>query len=490
MIEMSTANVATNLAKYFTDSNMKLVPKAGSLLSNLSTAVQSNCGVFSSFTDIDSIPSVIAISSTGEYKETRGTTTYNLSEYDTYSDNYVAELKTLIAGYIGFARNVVKTEMSSMKAILLNIMDNYKAEVPSDYFNVSYYDLPPILKSGIIRDEVLKYDKANIGSGKLALDCLTSGDVDLVEYLAIGDEATDVELKAYVGARVNEYVNYIVNYGKGITLLTMPFSDSIDVYLANYLFYRNLVIKADLSVGVSLSELKSIASSYRDEAASTLSNIIKNMERDLEKGVLFPNSLSKSYSVFNTSKYDLVIYEQSFEKLANKDVGIDTIFGYVASNDVKPGTTVEQMVSNSDKYLKIWDSVSNLYVTTMRNNKLVVYKNMLKQAYESVRDKTITTDTSIIEHIKNSSKYTEETDNLVYSYINDIRSDEMDKVDEHMLNIVAKFKYRFTNSYEILRNMVETMDKNPNVSAMEAAILSVVDHVVNYMLEQVDVVKI
>lgn len=491
MLSNSSVVIATNLAKVITDRNLSLVPKQSTLLLELTNAVKNN--MFSSPDKEEYIEPGIVNASSGNMVTSKSIKTYSQSTHDTIMDNYIEDLAELTSKHLNFTRNVVNKQVGQLKDSLEKTLTNYKYKEPEDFFKITYFKLSDVFKSELITTEVSSYANS---SGKffyepLTLDVLNTPEFDLCKYILTGDEAQDKSIVDWFNTvGKDQALSYITSNIPEYSLAT---NKLLDYSLVNYLFFRNLTEKGEVvigegavNLGYSSIALKGKSSSNRDYFGNKLSVAIEAYGKDIRNGRLLTTDSNVMFSYFNSDSLDITIYEESFCALAEKGVTIDAVFGCISS-DNKNDVTVDQLVTRSAEYLDKWRNTRSLYLITLNKSKLDIFKQILRQQFElSVADPT----EEEKEIFNSSSTYTVETLELANKYIDNLELSEIDCFDTICLELVAKYRFRFSNAYFILKEMAEIMCMDDKTEPLEAALYSTIKYISNYMLEQISIVKI
>lgn len=487
MLNQSSTVVGTNLAEVFVEQGVKLVPKAQTLLGELDIAVRGNMLGYSGM-DKEFIAGSLVSASTGYEKVGQGSVKeYVGSPHDAIMDNYIEDLSKLVTGYISFARSVVNKEVSLLKEEISEGLSGYRHKEPEDFFSVKYFKPGSVFESYLIQEEVKSY----LGGAKFFYDSMNlkkvaDEDFDLVGYLLTGDADLDASLSGWLAevgvGRVKGYiVDQVAEYDMGMDTL-------LDYAMVNYLFYRNLVHKTDLDLGYSLATLLSKASGNRDYFGNKLAVLLEQYQKDVRNGRLLTSTSAMNFSYFNDKPLELVVYEESFEKLAEAGGGIEVLFGYVSGGDGGVDITADKLAQDKDKYLGKWNNTRSLYLISLNANRLNVFKQIVRDKFErSLKREGMDADEKM--YLSEHAHFLEETLKMGCGYIDKLEVSEIDDLDCITLELVAKIRYRFTNAYFILKEMSEILKMNDKIEPMEAALYATVKLVTDYLLEQLDTVR-
>lgn len=492
MLSNSSVVVAGNLSEILTDRGLVLVPKTNTLVAQLSNAVSG--GLLSTVAgmvdaDRDMVAARLVAASTGPEEVHRGQKIYQNSSHDTYMDNYVQDLSTLVSGYISFARSVVNKEVTRLKETLQDGLSNYKYKEPEEFFNVSYFKLNDVFSSYLVTSEVGSYQGS---SSKFFFEPMTLGKLrdegfELGKYLLTGDAEQDQYIVQWLaGIGENRAKSYLLD---STAVYAMTTDEMLDYALVGYLFYRNLTQKADLDLGYTATTLRSKASGNRDYFGNQLAVALELYRKDIRNGRLLSSNTQFAFSYFNDKPLQVKVYEENFRKLVEAGLNIEVVFGYIASASGGNDITVDELIQDGPSYLSKWGNTRSLYLLSVNSNRLNIFKQILTQTFEAslARDAENADEK---EFLAQHAGFVEETRKLGVAYIEQLHTSDIDDLDRIALELVAKIRYRFTNSYFILREMQEILEMDDDIEPSQAALYATIRYITDFLLEHVDVVRV
>jgi len=480
---LNNSSVGTNLAEIITNENIKLVPKQNTLLQEIVSAIANN--IYDKLEKRDYIEPTILRAASGNEIVNKNIKTYSESTHDSLMDNYINDITNLVSNHISFARNVVNKEVTKLKETLEENLSNFKYKEAEDFFKISYYSLPDVFRSFIIENELSSYKNStnNFFSDQLDLSKINFEEFDLEKYILTGDEEQDTLILAWFNSVGKELaINYLVN---NIPEYSLSVNRLLDYSFINYLFYRNLTEKNDINLGLTSIQLRSKSSANRDYFGKKIVISLDLYEKDIRNNSLLTSDSETAFSYFNKEALHITIYEESFKKLADAGLSIEVLFGFISSEN-KNNVTVDTLIQNKDKYLSNWNNIRNLYVISMNNNRLDIFKQILHGVFESSLSELTDAEKELS---NNSSELIIETKTLGNDYIDKLTLSDIEHINFIVLNLVAKIRFRFSNAYFILHEMHELLDLNENIQPLEAALYASINYITDFLVEQLDVVK-
>ena len=483
MLSSSSVSIGTNLAEIISNANIKLVPKQSTLLQELTAAINNN--LFSKVDKREYIEPTILQSSLGNEVTVKNVKSYNQSSHDTIMDNYIEDLSNLITGHIAFSRNVVNKEVSKLKQAVEEGLSSFKYKEAEDFFNITYFKLQDVFRSFIMENEISSYkdsttkfffDSVNFTSINVA-------EFDLLSYILTGDEEQDKHISSWFTAIGKEKAfHYILNI---IPEYSLSVNNLLDYSMVNYLFYRNLLNKSDLELGYSSIQLKSKATANRDYFGNKLAIAIELYSKDIRNNKLLTSDSETAFSYFNDKPLNITIYEESFAKLAEGGASIEVLFGFISSEN-RNNITVEELIANKENYILKWNNTRSLYLISMNNSKLDIFKQILRQKFE---ESVVTLSEEETAATTATPEYNAVTKAEGNAYIDQLQLSEIDNLDKICLILTGKIRFRFSNSYFILNEMSEILKMSADIQPLEAALYASVKYVTDYMLQQLDTVN-
>ena len=484
MLSQSSVAIGTNLAEIAATNGIKLVAKQSTLMQELVAAIGNN--MFNKIEKREYIEPSLLHASVGTDVLVKNIKSYTQSSHDTVMDNYQVDLSTLISNHIAFARGVVNKQVSLLKEKILEGLSSFKYKEAEDFFNISYFKIADVFSSYIIENEINSYKNSSTKFffDSVDLSKLVKEEFDLAAYILTGDAEQDALINGWFASVGKEKLLAYIT--ENIPEYALSVHNLMDYSLINYLFYRNLLNKADLDLGYSSIQLKSKCVANRDYFGNKLGVALDLYRKDIQNGRLLTSDSETAFSYFSDKALSITIYEESFAKLAEAGCSIEVLFGYISSEN-RNSVTADELIANKDTYLNKWNSTRSLYLISMNNSKLDIFKQITCSKFdESIVELT----DEEKEVTNNSSHFVEETKEMAYKYIDGLQLSEIDNLDKIALDLVGKIRFRFSNAYFILNEMSEIMKMADHIEPMEAALYASVKYVTDFLIEQVDVVRV
>lgn len=482
MIDKQSALVGTNLAIALLDKKIDLTPLAGSLLSEMSRAVMT--AVNYKPERMSEIQDVVVMAAAGTTVPNRlNQKTYSPSAHDILMDNYVGDLSKLVASHISFARSVVYKKMCLFTQSVSAYMSNLKVRQAEDFFSVTFFKLHDVFRTQFMEDEMKVQGTRRTSPEIINFGESLNEEFDLLGYLLTGDDEFDELLKSWFATEGKEKLtSYLKN---NLPEYSLTLQERLNFYFVNFLFYRNLTIKQDITNGMSVLQLVSKCTVNRDYHLDQLTLTIDNYSSKIRNGDIITPESEVKFSHLSDKVFEITLFADSFEKAAEQGGTIDAVYGYIAKHG-KTDLTISTLVSQREEYEKAWNSVRAVYASYLMRNKEFI-RIEYKRALIEVLDTDVTEDEKEFE--ASNKGYRAETMAHANSYIDNLSVAELDNVNAVAFELIAKIAYRYTKASTIIGEMLEIQSVNPEIDMKEAAQAAAANYITDFLLEQCSVNK-
>lgn len=487
MLNKFTTELAVNLAEVITDSKISLSSKPNTLMGELCSAVNNNDLLNVRPVSVDGISGHLEATSTGVVTTNRdGDKEYAGSEHDAIMDNYISEMTVLLSNYLNFSRNTVNSKVFEFKETAEEVVDGYRFKDPEDFFEVEYFKLPEIFNSQVVTDEIsdLKGKTNHYNKPSINLEAI-KGEQSWDQYFMTGHEGTDTEILSWI--KTVDWVSGILL--DNVNEFNLSLKNSLEYSLVNYIFYRNLKERLNINTGDSTGILRSKASELACYYGELTAASIGNYKAMVKTGRLLDTSTQTNFSYLSKEVFKVVVFEESFSKAIESGCTIETVFGFLASVESSHSLNVKDLEKNKDKYNSVWTRTRGLYLVYLNNNRLDTFKHLLRTIVDAQLSNDLLTE-SEKEIIESDPSFNKKTLKLSHEYIDNLQVSEIEDLDTIALELVAKIRFRFSNAYDILKEMDELLKANEDLEPKEAALYSAINYLTDYLLEQTQSVKL
>lgn len=411
-------------------------------------------------------------------------TTSNVeTTHDTAMDAYIADVSKAVTNHISFAKNIVKP-------VIVELVEEVQRSLgfvvnPSSQFKISMVDLPKPMQNAGFETSIAKYaEKPFIApSSELRL-----GEVSpqaILDMMLTGSKEYDEGIKEWFVNKGDMFFmdiwnNLFRDFKESKPTCVFSFSDClngspkdsvVDCALTIHLLSRKLYDDVPEGVTLTLPQYRELVAQYREASGIKLNleyikyaSILKN--KTLVASV---DTDGKGLSVYGPIYREWLKAGGSNEALLGMLVGRETIYNQSLFDESK------------DRFIKDWNTYSLFTKTAEKNNEFNRIKDILTISFAKVMESMSSTEKETVAAMPAFSqtvitKFKEELDKLK-------TSDTTDIFNTCML-LVCRARFYYTDAEKILIGINLAVKANPNIDIREAALLSSIEYVVDYISDQ------
>lgn len=476
MIKQSTLSGASTLASQLDSQGLVAVAKPNTPLNELvnttypsfEVQIQNDEQMFDVFSGIEAA--------------TRGTLE-DPSQHSLQADGLIRDISKVVSEHISFAKNTVKPLVVEYAQQIEQYLTTQKPKQASELFEIVILDTPTLVKDESFLDTLKPYVSKTILEPDLRFNLGPKTTEELLGLITFGYERTDklvlewlstlpedFVLKAYTSFFTNEPGKAIISYDD-ITRANV--FDRLNFGLAILLLATKLFDNVDETAkDTDLRVYRNTAAQYRDFAGALVTDALNKIALMVKTERL----------VLSTSleRYQVKVVGEVYRPWLQQGGAPEVILGYIVSNDT---TSSKVGISNrTQDYLSAWNSFLSFYNTSESNKAINYFKDFLTSSFNLTLKEPSEVEKDFI--AKNPNYYTF-INELTNTYVQGLKKDDMKDVYAIALTLVAKHRFYYTASFNILNDINEAGKVNPNVDVREAALLAAVNYVTDYFASQI-----
>ena len=167
------------------------------------------------------------------------------------------------------------------------------------------------------------------------------------------------------------------------------------------------------------------------------------------------------------------------------------LFGNILSD--RPALFVPALAEKSVEYLDMWERQNRMLTTTVVNRRFVEAKSTLKFKAQELIANNIE---ACFGGYASEQVLTFHTPEVVLavekisSYVDALEQEDLKDIWKVCTELVAKNIFYYTDSYKILLGIEQACKDNPGIDVSEAALLSTIEYVTDYVADQLVVVEL
>lgn len=407
------------------------------------------------------------------------------SGHDLEMDGYITDIAKAVQKHLSFSKNVVKPVIMNVVTAVEQMMS--QPTLASSEFKIIIDDLPKPMFNAGFEASINKYEgkpyikpESEFRLEQLApqeiLELMHSGSKEfdslVDEWFALRDDLFFTDLWG------NLFMDFKVSKPSIVYNMTDVFvghHDADDHALAVYLLSRKLYEQVNGTSGLNLTQYKDLMAQYRDASGATLYQIFSKYQSIVKNKMLV-----KSY---NVNGKEITVHGIIYRGWI-KDNSNEVLLGILASEDNTRLFSLDNIDSKKDKLLQQWNSYSSFYNTASKNKAFNKYIQSLEIAFFD----------------ELAHKFEEESEILLTTgdYEGKVRKlfkEELAKITNHDLTdvfytctkLVCRSRFFYTDAEKILLGINEAVKANPNVDIKEAALMSTIEYVCDYVADQMRV---
>jgi len=407
-----------------------------------------------------------------------------LSNHDVSMDSYIRSISAAVRNHISFAKNVVAPAVLTMASEVIAMMGTKKS-VASD-FSIEVKYLPAPMVNGGFEDSIAKYSgKARFPpENKLRLDDMSFE--QLVELIQTGSAAYDKTVAEWLGTKpakfwTNLWCNVFMGRSCELTSENFDivdlFKDSkkyIDEALFVYLVARKLYSSPPEKTDMSLSRFKEVMSQHLTYAADKLLGAIKGAGDNFKNGTLVND--------INRSQKSVVVNGNVYTGWIELGGTNEVLLGLLVTND--NFFSVVKIDENRQNYLDSWNTYEHMSELAEKNKSFVNFKQYLTIAFGNSMNNVSQTEHDVVAAMPMVSE------NIVNYFAENMRMlaiKDMSDVQEVCLRLMTRSRFYYTDAEKLLRGINEAIRINPNIDVRQAALMSMIEYVTDYVVDQMKV---
>lgn len=395
---------------------------------------------------------------------------------------YIDDISKVVTQHISFARNTVRPLVTSFAEELQVYLQTTKPKEASEIFNIRTLRMPALLRDESFLDTLRIHKDANVISPDKSFTFESKTHEELTELVMLGHDRTNKLIAEWLSHKEENFLlNIWANFFSSSRiegqisiqyedLSRMNAFDKADYSLA-ILLIANKITEQVQESAMSLTVYKNMCSQYVQYAGALLVDSLVKLDLAIRTKALVISKNTFSNEIFLNGE----VYTQWLEDGNSPEV----ILGLMVSNGT--GTSVSMIDEKKDVYLNQWNSYVTFYRTKELNMAFDYAKRFIENAFAASLQQLEPTE---IEFIEKNPKFLENISNNVRIALDNMKSSDLQDPYALALLFVAKIRFYYTSSYQILSDIEAASKANANVDVREAALLAVINYVSDFVSDQ------
>jgi hypothetical protein len=487
MLDKVILTSSYELGSYFADKKQALAVSSDSLLGqlvNLSMNGSTNIVYSPSVSppSVETLDNMMSDISNG---------TVSLTDIPSLHDNAIGQvvdtLSTIVTSHISLAKNVVKPHVLEFMSSYAEYTDRNKKTDPAASFNIIQKDLFEIFEDQTFLEQFKYYENKIAIKPTKWLD-LTKSDIDANSLMTVGSARLDKLLQEAVLSMGDNFVNDVFNnylgYGSGeLSHLNYDNLGQQNVYDTLYVSLVLYIMAQKLHTAVpnglenkTLGEYQDYMLSVRDFAGVLFSSAIKRIYYMVKNNTVILKS--------DSGKKEIYVQGPVYRLFLEQGGTVEMLLGACASNNGV--TNMVSILESRDILIRAWNSYCTFAIASNNNNRLENSKQYLRTSFDIL---LTTVDPVEQEYITKDPNYFTTAKKLAYEYIEKIKLNDLENPSNIALTLMAGCRFYFTAGYQILSGIEECSKVNQDLDVREAALVSAIYYLTDYLTDQLTPVK-
>jgi hypothetical protein len=250
----------------------------------------------------------------------------------------------------------------------------------------------------------------------------------------------------------------------------------IDIGLCLYLISTRLQAQVEKTDDdISLVKYNLYLSQMKDYAASLLWSSVNTFSMFEKAGTLIIGT--------GLDRKSVLVNESVYKSFLEQGGTPECILGVVCSHrDLKAADII---LSQKDDLEKTWQSYVVYFNAAEINKRIEYFRDFIVIKINSIVNGNKIKE--IEEYKTENSGYDQNLKSRLMAYVNSLTLSDLDCPADIGLEITGKCIFYFTDSYKILKGIEEAHKSNPNIDVREAALLSTIFYISDFVADQLTV---
>lgn len=404
--------------------------------------------------------------------------------HDTTMDSFTSEISKAVANHISFAKNVVKPVI----IVMVDEVQKAMGEVvcPSSNFKIEIVDLPKPMQNAGFETSINKFAEKPLlpPEGELRLGEISPQGI--LELMKTGSKEYDERISEWFVVKgdlffMDIWNNLFRDFKEGKPSTVFGFAeclsnqvDAVDFALAIHLLSRKLYDEVPENTGLSLAAFRNLAAQYREASGVKLNQEYLRYANILQNKILvsFISNDSKTCKVNGAVYRDWLKAGGSNEVLLGMLVGNKTVYSQALIDEDK------------QKFITDWNSYSLFNITAEKNKSFNRFKDILTLSFGNLLNNQSTEEK---ENTDQFPLFKSKVEECFLNELNNLKSGDMNDIYNVCTKLVCRARFYYTDSEKILVGINDAVKANPNIDIREAALLSTIEYVTDFISDQLKI---
>jgi hypothetical protein len=413
------------------------------------------------------------------------------SVHDLEMDSLVATISDAVSQHLSFAKNTVRPLVKTLASTIQQRIAAYPTTATFNP-NIVKWDLPTPMLDELVKETLMEYNEVPFGIIDRVSVSLPAVDETVArELVKTGSGNVDGMVTEWLATKPENYVSGIYNsvfvsqdVGQVAATFESLVSDRLsgtDAAFVIYLLASKLIGNPPEGVTLSLAEYRVKIGDIVNQAGLRLAKAYAKRELDINTKLM----------IMKYSTSEVVVVAPVYDAWVAAGGNNAVIFGTICSD--RPSLFVEAIDATAEASMRMWEQ-QNRFLTVVQSNKRFV---ALKEAIVNSAESLIATQPTecfgalIGEGVIDfNTKEVALAVAKIHTYVDGLQESDLNDVWRIATELVTKCIFYYTDSYKILMGIDAAFKENDGIDVNEAALISLVEYVSDYVSDQLLIVDL
>ena len=411
------------------------------------------------------------------------TVSENENSHDTLMDSYIIEISKAVTNHISFAKNVVRPVIMEMVEEVQKSLG--EVVVPSSQFKIEINELPKPMQNAGFETSIAKFSEKPFIAPETELYLNEISPQGILELMQTGSKEYDDCIKEWFVNKGDLFFMDIWNnlfrdfkesrpskvFSFTEALTPTSTNETVDAALAVHLISRKLYDEVPDNTKLTLSKFRDLAAQYREASGVKLNQEYIRYSNILKNKILVASIDTNN----NGCKVNGAVYREWLKSGGSNEV----LLGMLVGNQSL--FTQSLIDENKEQFLKDWNSYSLFSNTAEKNKAFNKFKDVLTLSFSKILSEMNDAEK---ETICGLNGYAQKVNEIFNSELLKLKTNDVNDVFTVCLSLVCKARFYYTDAEKILTGINDAVKTNPSIDIREAALLSSIEYVIDYISDQ------
>lgn len=400
-------------------------------------------------------------------------------EHEEIMDQIVDLVSSSVENHLAFARNTVKPLVIDAIEQVQEKFNSLTAD-PYQGWKIIKIKMPQALTDSSLVEAIEEYKvKYEVTAKEASFDLFPKLSYDQIHDLVINNSGSAEDISILL-ATYEE--NHIVGMFESIFSGSQHGDDHVGAdpgkALLVYLACNRLIDEVPEGSKGSLASYATAVAAVRARMANIISSSVTTYNAHMDQQLLL-----KSFNTFNNT---CEVFEETYEKFKENEANHDGLI-FASTLLKRPARYLSEFQERFDELSSNWRSFELMIATTFKNRMHNNYREIYIDIAQEVASKNLDVVLSNYEGAaSDAAKLSAFADikKRIVETTESFTSTELEDVASCCEKLIAGVCFSYTGAYDIIVNMKKAFETNPDLNASEAALISSIDYICQYVFDQ------